>query len=248
MVCGAELWARARDESASGPYAGGVKLQRQSLDRSPIVANNAMNRERELEGSNGYSRDLELDLAAFCEERLARGGSARWLDLCCGSGRALIQAAERFGARGLTIVGVDLVDFFAPQPPELQGLRLEVASLRDWAPAEADFDLVTCVHGLHYVGDKLGLIAKACGWLAEDGLLVANLDLAQVLLREGSAARRVPKALRAQGLDYRPRKRLLRCEGRRALSFPFRYLGADDQAGPNYTGQPAVASHYALSS
>jgi hypothetical protein len=28
------------------------------------------------------------------------------------------------------------------------------------------------------------------------------------------------------------------------VSLPYRYLGADDQAGPNYTGQPAVDSHY----
>jgi len=25
---------------------------------------------------------------------------------------------------------------------------------------------------------------------------------------------------------------------------PYRYLGADDRAGPNYTGQPAVDAHY----
>ena len=30
-----------------------------------------------------------------------------------------------------------------------------------------------------------------------------------------------------------------------ALSLPYRYLGADDRAGPNYTGQPAVVSYYA---
>lgn len=224
-----------------------MKLQRdESLDDSPVVANNAMNRERELEGTNGYSHDLQLDVAEFLSERLARGQSVRWLDLCCGSGRALIQAAARFAGQDLAIVGVDLVDFFAPRPPGLEGLRFEVASLREWEPAEAGFDLVTCVHGLHYVGDKLGLIARVCSWLAADGLFVANLDLAQVQLREGSAARRVPKALREQGLVYEGRKHLLRCEGRRSLELPFSYLGADDQAGPNYTGQPAVASHYAV--
>ena len=28
------------------------------------------------------------------------------------------------------------------------------------------------------------------------------------------------------------------------MNLPYRYLGADDQAGPNYTGQPAVDSYY----
>jgi hypothetical protein len=28
-------------------------------------------------------------------------------------------------------------------------------------------------------------------------------------------------------------------------SLPYRYLGADDQAGPGYAGQPSVTSYYA---
>ncbi|MFD4871429.1 hypothetical protein [Streptomyces sp. NPDC058412] len=28
------------------------------------------------------------------------------------------------------------------------------------------------------------------------------------------------------------------------MRLPFRYLGTDPAAGPNYTGQPAVASYY----
>lgn len=31
------------------------------------------------------------------------------------------------------------------------------------------------------------------------------------------------------------------CEG---TDLPFRYLGADPHAGPNYTGRPAVAAYY----
>jgi len=38
---------------------------------------------------------------------------------------------------------------------------------------------------------------------------------------------------------------LVTCTGSRAVSLPYRYLGADDQAGANYTGQPAVHSYYA---
>ena len=72
--------------------------------------------------------------------------------------------------------------------------------------------------------------------LKPDGHLQANLDLANIKLEKGSAARRIPKALREAGLQYDRRKRLL----------IFSYLGADDQAGPNYTGQPAVDSYYRL--
>jgi len=32
--------------------------------------------------------------------------------------------------------------------------------------------------------------------------------------------------------------------GPRHVDLPYRYLGADDRAGPNYTGQPAIHSIY----
>ena len=40
------------------------------------------------------------------------------------------------------------------------------ASLATWRPERA-YDLITCVHGLHYIGDKLGLVARAASWLAD---------------------------------------------------------------------------------
>jgi hypothetical protein len=51
-------------------------------------------------------------------------------------------------------------------------------------------------------------------------------------------------ALRRVGFEYDARRRLIRLEGRRTVALPFVYLGGDDQAGPNHTGQPAVHSHY----
>jgi SAM-dependent methyltransferase len=80
------------------------------LQRSAVVANCRMNRERDLLGSNGYDRELGLDPLAFLKGRAA-GHPAAWLDLCCGAGKALIQAAEAVHAGGLEveIVGVDLV-------------------------------------------------------------------------------------------------------------------------------------------
>lgn len=125
-----------------------------------------------------------------------------------------------------------------------RSLTLIEAPLSTWNPADA-FDLITCIHGLHYIGDKLGLIARACSWLNHDGLFVANLDCGNLRLNPGGVVSRVfAKELRQAGVEYLPSKRLIRCDGRRELSLPFAYVGADDEAGPNYTKQPVVNSYY----
>ncbi|QDV36415.1 class I SAM-dependent methyltransferase [Tautonia plasticadhaerens] len=216
------------------------------LERSAVVANCRMNRERDLLGTNGYGRELGLDPLDFLRERLGAGRPAAWLDLCCGTGRALIQAARQVHGEGLDveIVGVDLVGMFDEPDPRLTCLSLIEASLTTWRP-ERSFDLVTSVHGLHYVGNKLGLIARACSWLVEDGLLVANLDLTNLKLGDGRpGGRKIVAEMRRAGLQYDRKRRLVACRGMRMVDLPFRYLGADDRAGPNYTGQSAVDSWY----
>lgn len=218
------------------------------LERSTVVANCHMNRERNLTGSNGYARELGINPYVFLKERLDHQDHVAWLDLCCGTGRALIQAAEQFHADGLAarveILGVDLVGLFDHHPAGLACLRLVEESLSRWRPERA-YDLVTCVHGLHYVGDKLGLIARAAAWLTKDGLFVANLDLANLRLSDGRPAGRLVVAeLRQRGLEYDRRRRRVVNRGHREVHLPFRYLGANDAAGPNYTGQPAVNSYY----
>jgi SAM-dependent methyltransferase len=218
------------------------------LHRSPVVANSAMNRERGLSGANSYSRDLHLDLWRLLRAGLNAGRSFRWLDLCCGTGRALVEAGRRLQDAGLApraaVLGVDLVPMFAPVPPDLDCVRLTAGALPDWSPDGA-FDLITCVHGLHYLGDKLAMVERAVSWLAEDGLFVAHLDLANLRFAGGApAGREIVRALRRHGIEYGGRKRLLSCRGKREIRLPFRYLGADDQAGPNFTGQPAVDSYY----
>ncbi|MFD0691302.1 class I SAM-dependent methyltransferase [Actinomadura fibrosa] len=211
------------------------RLDDTALERSSVVANCAMNRERPL---TGYNRELGIDVLA----ELRRPGPVRWLDLCCGSGRALVEAAALLPPDA-EIVGVDLVDHFVPAPPPPR-LRLVTASVTAWEP-DGPSDLVTCVHGLHYVGDKLGVLARAASWLTEDGLLVASFDARSVRLDDGSpAGRRLTAALRHEGFTYDPRQRRITLRGRRNVRLPYRYIGADDQAGPNYTGQPAVNSFY----
>jgi len=197
-------------------------------------------------GSNGYAKELGFNpldvLTEKDEERVA------WLDLCCGSGKALIEAAQTVRDEGMDtkieIVGVDLVARSSPPPPNLTCLRFIEGSRAAWQPS-GKFDLITCVHGLHYVGDKLGLISRAASWLKDESQFVANLDIKNIRLTDGrSASRVIPRELRRNGVDYDSRKKLLCCPRRVQVRLPFRYLGADDQVGPNYTKQPAVDSYY----
>jgi hypothetical protein len=98
------------------------------LERSSVMANCAMNRERSLTGTNGYSRELGVDVLATLTARLQTAPVVRWLDLCCGSRRALVEAASRLANLGVgdraEIIGVDLVDHFAvPSPAARPPLR-----------------------------------------------------------------------------------------------------------------------------
>jgi len=237
---------RAYDGTGGGGKGRNVRLLDDArLEASSVVANCAMNRERELSGSNGYGRELGLDPVRFLTDRAAAGTESAWLDLCCGSGRALRQAAEVFTTDEVPvrIVGVDLVGYFAPGPGQAN-LTLVEASITSWEP-DRRFDLITDVHGLHYVGDKLGALARAASWLTDDGLLVANLDLEGIRLLDADTGRqRLAKVLRGNGLVYDARRHRITCRGRRDIVLPLDYIGADDQAGPNYTGQPAVNSYY----
>lgn len=223
-------------------------LDANSLEQSAVVANCRMNRERDLTGSNGYCRELGIDLIALLAARATGHDHVSWLDLCCGSGKALVATAEialeNDWADKLKIVGVDLVGTFARQQPKVGCLRFVRSSLHAWKP-DQHFDLITCVHGMHYIGDKLGLLERAVSWLANDGLFAANLDLNDCkLVGERSATRILAAEIRRIGLHYQSRKKLIRSEGRKSMTLPFNFVGADDQAGPNYTGQPAVHSYY----
>lgn len=206
-----------------------------ALTTSPVVANRDMNRERQLAGVNSYTRELgfnPVDVLAGMP-----GDDVAWLDLCCGSGRALTQAAAHSGR--FTLVGVDLIDTFPATGP-----TFVCASITEWTPDRA-FDLVTCVHGLHYVGDKLAALSRIASWLTTTGRFVADLDLASIRLADGSpAGRRLPNLLRANGFTYDPRTHRIGRTGPANVDLPYVYLGADDRAGANYTGQPAVHSYY----
>lgn len=218
-------------------------IKDQLLEKSSVVANCCMNRERGLSGTNGYDKELRIDPLALLRTCESSHENVMWLDLCCGTGKALIEAAAILDSENATIgmVGVDLAGLFLPS--ESKRLQLTQASLTGWQP-RGTFDLVTCVHGLHYIGDKLDLLSRARAWLKAKGRFVANLDLNNLKLDGADSPRSIVAALRRAGFDYFSRHNLLQCEGQQEDCFPLEYLGADDQAGANYTGQPAVDSYY----
>ncbi|MHA5052660.1 class I SAM-dependent methyltransferase [Streptomyces sp. SD15] len=203
-----------------------------------VVANSTMNRERVLTGVNSNTRELGFAPAEFLS---GHGPAPSWLDLCSGEGLALRAAAQRLPQAVIT--GVDLVGpLLRAALPD--GLELITADLGRWSPARR-YDLITCVHGLHYIGDRLALLERAASWLTSTGLLVAHLDPATLRRPDGGdASRPVLAALRAAGFAYSARHHRLSLRGGRSITLPFTYLGADPHAGPNYTGQPAVASYY----
>jgi hypothetical protein len=153
-------------------------LDDESLERSSTVANCPMNRERNLVGTNGYTKELRfnpLDLLLS-----SAGAKVRWLDLCRGEGKALVEAAQRVNSHEsdekCEIVGVDLVAPLTRPKPQSPCLTFVQASLNDWQPS-GYFDLITCVHRRHYIGDKLGLITRSASWLSDIGQFVAHLVL-----------------------------------------------------------------------
>jgi nucleoside-diphosphate-sugar epimerase len=89
--------------------------------------------------------------------------------------------------------------------------------------------------GTHFIGPPLVRRLVALG----HEILVFHRGRTQAALPPG--VRHITSDLRRAGLEYDRRKRLLVC--RKVVNLPYRYLGADDPAGPNYTGQPAVDSH-----
>jgi SAM-dependent methyltransferase len=223
-------------------------LDESILEQSSIVANSLMNRERRCLGGNSYEKELSFEILEFLKKRIEGEEQVRWLDLCCGQGKALIEAANILAKQNLNsklkITGVDLVLMFATQPPELNFLHLLESSFENFQPNH-EFDLITCVHGLHYIGDKLAFLQKTASWLKDDGIFLANLDLANFRFVDGrSAGKVIVKEWRKDGFEYNSKKHLIICRGKKEVEFKFDYLGADDQAGPNYTGQAVVNSYY----
>jgi hypothetical protein len=77
-----------------------------------------MNRQRNLLGANSYEKDLGFSPVDFLKKVLQSQTQVAWLDLCCGSGRALLQAASIFESDKpkniIQLVGLDLIPMLIP--------------------------------------------------------------------------------------------------------------------------------------
>ena len=215
---------------------------------SPIVANATMNRGRGFSGVNSYERELRFDLSRFLTQRVQERGTALWLDVCCGEGHALIEAGTKFAktdwGASVEIIGVDLVEMFVPE--EAPGVRLVSADVMAFTLGRSA-DLITCVHGLHYLGDKLGFLERISRMLSPGGLFLGQLDTRNI--RTDRPGRAIwPSAVRhacqpGEALSFA--NHLIRIEGTDApLDFGVQYQGATVSETPNYTGITVIDSWY----
>lgn len=215
---------------------------------SAVVANNNMNRKRKASGVNSYEKELDFRPELWLETFIQQHGNVRWLDLCCGEGNALTEAAQYLAEKGLQakaeLMGIDLVHHFADVPQALHCIQFKTGSVA--GGITGTYDLITCIHGLHYLGDKLAALAAACAALSGDGLFVGNFALESIRSEQPEVKAHVKNMLKKAGVTYNGRRHMIECRGPKQLSFGLEYLGADDTAGPNYTGQAAVDSWYRL--
>lgn len=226
-------------------------LSENELIWSAIVANNRMNRKRQANGVNSYENEVGFRPEDWLNNKLAQQASVSWLDMCCGQGNALLQVAQAMEKQNMQdkaqLCGLDLVRFFAPIPTAIHCLTFDTGSAITWQPSQ-HYDLITCIHGIHYMGDKLLAIKKMTEALAPDGLFVASFDTASILVNNEASPKVVTDWLAAQGIAYNAKKKLIQAEGQNCAleNFAGQYLGADDEAGKNYTGQEAVNSYYEI--
>lgn len=223
-------------------------LPENNLIWSPVVANSRMNRERNSSGINSYEQEFKFKPESFLEEKITQFGKASWLDLCCGHGKALIQTADYFHKKKLQdrikLKGVDLIgDFMVPA--SAASIKFESKSVTEFVSQEKH-DLITCVHGLHYLGDKLKVIQTAANLLNSSGLFIANLDLNNIVINGADTNSFLKGLFREKGLNYNPKTKLLKRIDAANIHFALKYLGADDSCGPNYTGQESVTSYYSV--
>jgi len=215
---------------------------------SSVVANSTMNRGRGLAGVNSYERELRFDILKFLEERVRLRGRAVWYDACCGEGHALIAASQSIAnlpwGANVRLVGVDLIDSFSSY--NSNSVKLQQGDVVTYQVDEG-VDLVTCVHGLHYLGDKLGFLKNCYSMLAPSGMMLGQLDATNICI-EGEAAgvwTRLMRNVRASGVSLKLERHRLALEKSAAdLDFGVAFAGATVAEQPNYTGITVIDSWY----
>jgi SAM-dependent methyltransferase len=220
-------------------------LSESELIASSVVANNGMNRERNASGINSYEQEFRFRPEALLSARIQQYGHVKWLDICCGYGKALIQTADFLASHQLqdkaSLKGVDIIECH-PVPAHITCLSFDIQSAVAWQPTEK-YDLITCVHGIHYMGDKLKVLSKIFASLSEDGEFYGNFDVNSIMIM-AVGADYLKRAFKKNDIQYNGRTKKLYCKGPRDITFGLNYVGADDKSGPNYTGQEAVTSYY----
>jgi hypothetical protein len=223
-------------------------LPEDKLIWSDVVANSRMNRQRNASGINSYEKELGFSTGEFLKQQINKSGFVRWADLCCGEGKALLQCASFLQQQNLQhkamLKGIDLVNSFVSIPSHITCIHFGNCSLFDRHPQEK-YNLVTCVHGIHYIGDKLDVLQKAFLALSDEAIFIANFDIRSVVT-SAEGTNYIKNVFKQNKIEYNSRKKLLMGKGQKKLVFDLEYEGADDKAGPNYTGQPAVNSHYRI--
>ncbi len=208
-----------------------------------------MNRERNSSGVNSYEQEFKFKPEEYLASKIKEFGQASWLDICCGYGNALIQTAKYFDKFGqqnaIKLKGIDLVDTFPIIDKNITCVEFKSESIIDWIPDQT-YDLITCSHGLHYLGDKLKVIEVSLNTLTTSGLFIANLDLNNIVIKGTNSNAHLKYLFNKYGVIYNQKTKILKQNGVVSIRFNLKYLGADDEHGPNYTGQDSVTSYYTL--
>jgi trans-aconitate methyltransferase len=117
----------------------------------------------------------------------------------------------------IKLKGIDLVDTFLVVDKHITCVEFESESLIDWKPDQT-YDLITCVHGLHYLGDKLKVIEASIKALNQYGLFVANLDLTNIVIQGTNTSSYLKNSFKRYGVAYNSRLKVLKQLGRVALN------------------------------
>lgn len=131
------------------------------------------------------SRDYEDASSEFWQylsrrtvSRLGLEPGERVLDIACGTGPGVVEAAQAVGERGL-VVGVDYAEQMLAIAREKVGglpqVHLRAADVTQLEPAEAPFDAVLSVLGIFFFDDMPGLVRRLWGWTRPGGRLAVTV-------------------------------------------------------------------------
>ncbi len=126
-------------------------------------------------GLKDYSDNLGLDLLSFFRRTADLKGSFSWVDLGCGSGNALEEAASCFASSGICEGALQAAGYDLILPTPGAGSRNYGISFFEGDISAAKFpfapDLVTLVHVLQWNKNPLEIISNAMSQIEEGGIL-----------------------------------------------------------------------------